>query len=105
MSPELVPFEAAGAAVGSTGLKSVSGVNVDVYPFIITGQHSMASMMLRGDGANGFGAVKANVLDQPDKSDPSNERIYISLAWYDAFLRTAEEWMYRIETGVTDNPA
>lgn len=105
LSPELVPFEAAGAAVGSTGMKSVGGVNIDVYPLAICGQHSMASMMLRGDGANGYGAMKINVLDEPDKSDPTNERIYIPAAWYDAHLRTAEEWMYRIEVGVTDNPA
>jgi N4-gp56 family major capsid protein len=105
LSPELVPFEAAGALVGSTGMKSVGGVSIDVYPFLVCAQHSMASMMLRGDGANGFGALNIKVLDQPDKSDPTGERIYIPAAWYDAHLRTAEEWLWRGEFGVTDNPA
>lgn len=105
LSPELGPFLAGGAAVSSTGMKSVGGTNIDVYPLIICGQHALGSIALRGSGVAGRGAVKINILDQPDKSDPSNERVYISAAWYDQAIRLSEEWMQRIEVGVTANPA
>jgi N4-gp56 family major capsid protein len=105
LSPELEPFYGAGAAVGSTGMKSRDGTNVDVYPLLILGQHALGSIALRGSGVAGRGAVKINILDQPDKSDPSNERVYVSAAWYDAALRLSEEWIQRIEVGVTANPS
>jgi len=104
LSPELEPFADAGAAIGTTGLKSTSGDNVDVYPLIIIGQHALGSIALRGSGPAGRGAVKVNILDQPDKSDPTNERVYISAAWYDQALRLSEEWIQRIEVGVTADP-
>jgi N4-gp56 family major capsid protein len=104
LSPELEPFYGAGAAVGTTGMKSRDGDNVDVYPLIIMGQHALGSIALRGSGPAGRGAVKVGILDQADKSDPTNERVYISAAWYDAALRLSEEWMQRIEVGVTADP-
>jgi N4-gp56 family major capsid protein len=104
LSPELDPFLAGGAAVGSTGMKSAGGTSVDVYPLIIVGQHALGSIALRGSGPAGRGAVKVNILDQADKSDPTNERVYISAAWYDQALRLSEEWMQRVEVGVTANP-
>lgn len=104
LSPELAPFADAGAAIGTTGMKSTSGTNIDVYPLIIFGQHALGSIALRGSGAAGRGAVKVSILDQPDKSDPTNERVYISAAWYDAALRLSEEWIQRIEVGVTADP-
>lgn len=105
LSPELAPFADSGADVGSTGLKSTTGTKVDVYPLIIMGQHALGSIALRGSGIKGRGALDVNILDKPDKSDPSNERVYISAAWYDAALRLSEEWMQRIEVGVTANPS
>jgi N4-gp56 family major capsid protein len=104
LSPELEPFYGAGAAVGSTGMKSRDGDNVDVYPLLIVGQHALGSIALRGSGPAGRGAVKINILDQADKSDPTNERVYISAAWYDQAIRLSEEWLQRIEIGVTANP-
>lgn len=104
LSPELVPFADAGAAIGTTGMKSTTGTNIDVYPLIIMGQHALGSIALRGSGVAGRGAVKTAILDQADKSDPTNERVYISAAWYDAALRLSEEWIQRIEVGVTADP-
>jgi N4-gp56 family major capsid protein len=105
LSPELGPFKDSGAAVGTTGLKSTTGTKVDVYPLIIMGQHALGSIALRGSGPAGRGAVKVRILDQADKSDPTNERVYIPAAWYDAALRLSEEWIQRIEVGVTADPS
>lgn len=104
LSPELEPFYGAGAEVGATGMKSRDGDNVDVYPLLVYGQHALGTIALRGQGVAGRGAVKINILDKPDKSDPTNERVYISAAWYDQALRLSEEWVQRIEVGVTANP-
>jgi N4-gp56 family major capsid protein len=104
LSPELGPIPDSGAAIASTGMKSTTGVNIDVYPLVIVGQHAMGTIALRGAGVAGRGAVKVSILDQPDKSDPTNERVYISAAWYDQALRLSEEWMVRVEVGVTANP-
>lgn len=104
LSPELEPYYGEGAAVGSTGMKSRDGTNVDVYPVVVVAQHALGSIRLRGEGANGYGAVRVDILDKADKSDPTNNRIKIASAWYDAALVLAEEWMYRGEFGATDEP-
>lgn len=106
-TPEFIPIANAGAAsttLKSTGTTGTSSGSADVYPLVIMAQHAMTSVRLKGKGAGGFGNVAAKVLDQADKSDPTNERIYIAFSWYDLCMRTAEEWMGRIEVGVTRNP-
>lgn len=103
-SPELTPFTDAGASITGTGLKSTTGTSADVYPWIVMAKNAATSFMLMGDGPGGLGAFEPIVLDKPEKSDPTNERIMIGGAWYDACLITAQEWMYRVETGVTANP-
>lgn len=103
-SPEFDPYYGAGAAVGATGMLSRDGVNVDVYPIIIVAKHALTSVPLAGNGKMGFGNLDIKVLDQPDKSDPTNERIYIPASWYDLCLITAEEWIYLLEVGATANP-
>lgn len=104
---ELIPFANAGASSStliSTNTSGTTAGTADVYPFVICAQNFLTSITLEGRGAKGFGNAKARVLDQADKSDPTNERIYISFDWYDLCLITAQEWGYRIECGVTRNP-
>lgn len=102
---ELTAFADAGASVTGTGMKSTSGTSIDVYPVIICGQHALGSLRLRGSGVNGRGAMQINVLDEPTKDDPTNTRIRVAAAWYDAAVVLAQEWLYRIEVGATANPA
>lgn len=107
-NPEYVPFANGGAA--STTLKSTNTTGTtsgaaDVYPIIVMAKHALTSVPLAGSGAKGFGNAKANILDQPDKSDPTNERVYVAFSWYDLCMVTAQEWLYRIEVGVTRNPS
>ena len=104
-SPEALYFPDAGASVGSTGMLSTSGSKIDVYPYIIVAKHALTSVALAGNGKGGFGNTSIAVLDQADKSDPSNTRVQVSAAWYDLCMITAQEWMQRIECAVTANPA
>lgn len=101
-SPEFEPFLAAGAAIGSTGMKSVGGVNVDVYPYIVIGANALGKCNLRA--ANGGTQVSITVLDKADKSDPTNQRRLISARWWDAPVILNQNWVQRIEAGVTDQP-
>lgn len=96
-SPELAPYLAAGAVVGSTGL--VGAVNVDVYPFIVTGEDAWGQLALRG----------ANALDPTyippgtkDKSDPLGQRGYVGAKFYMNCVLLNEGWMGVIEAGVSD---
>lgn len=107
-TPDFIPFANAGAAsttLLSTGTSGISSGACDVYPIIITAKHALTSINLAGAGAKGFGNAKANVLNGADKSDPTNERIYIAFDWYDLCMITAQEWIARIEVGATRNPS
>ncbi len=100
-SPEFEPFLASGAVVGATGMKSVGGVNIDVYPMLVVAKDALGKVNLRGaEGSN----VKLNVLDGPDKSDPTNQRRLVSARWWDAPVILNQNWLRRIEVGVTDQP-
>lgn len=103
-SPEFEPFFGAGAAVGATGMKSIGGANIDVYPILVFGVEALGKCNLRGPD-KGYGAVEMNVLDKADKSDPTNQRRLVSLRWWDAPVILNENWLYRIEVGVTANPS
>jgi len=102
-TPELEPFLGAGAAVGATGMKSVGGTNVDVYPFLVFGKDALGKVSLRGKD-RGLGGFKMNYLGEADKSDPGNLLRLISLRWWDCPLILNQNWVRRIEAGVTANP-
>lgn len=101
-SPEFEPFYGAGAAVGSTGMKSVGGTNIDVYPYLVVGKEALGKCNLRG--AEGGTQMSITVLDKPDKSDPTNQRRLIAARWWDAPVILNQQWVRRIECGVTDQP-
>lgn len=101
-SPEFEPFLAAGAAVGATGMKSVGGVNIDVYAYLVIGADALGKCNLRAAG--GGTQVSITVLDKADKSDPTNQRRLIAARWWDAPVILNQSWLRRIEAGVTDQP-
>lgn len=101
-SPELEPFYGSGAAVGATGMKSVEGVSVDVYVYLIVAKHSLGKCSLKAKG--GGTHVALTVLDKADKSDPTNQRRLVSARWWDAPLILNQNWLRRIEAGVVDQP-
>lgn len=98
LSPQLSSYPDAGAAIGSTGLYSTTGTNIDVYPFIVTGQDAWGHVALRGMEN---WDVYALTPGQIDKSDPTGQRGYVSAKWYDACLILNQGHMAVIEAGVS----
>lgn len=96
-SPQLSSYANAGAAVGTTGLLSTGGTNIDVYPFIVTGADAWGHVALRGMENWDVTALSPGMKD---KSDPLGQRGYIGADWYDACLILNQGHMAVIEAGV-----
>ena len=97
-SPLLKPFPASGANVGSTGMLSVGGVKVDVYPFIIIGEDAWGQVALKG-----MQAIKPVVLkaSQTNHANPLGQFGFVGASTWFATLRLNDAFMARIEAGVT----
>lgn len=98
-SPLLAPYLAAGASVGSSGMVSVGGANVDVYPFLVIAESAWASVALRG-----MRAITPTVLRAKDRNhaNPMGQFGFVGCSTWFAAVRLNEAWMLRIEAGVTD---
>jgi N4-gp56 family major capsid protein len=98
LSPELAPYLAAGAAVGTTNLVSAGAANVDVYPFIVVGKDAWCQAALRG-----VDAVDPTWLPpgQKDKNDPLGQRGYVGAKFWSACEILNQGWMAVIEAGVS----
>ena len=95
-SPELAPYAAAGALIGSTGLSGTT--NIDVYPFIVVGEDAWGQLALRG-----MESIDPTYIPpgQKDKSDPLGQRGYVGAKFYMACTLLNEGWMAVAEAGVT----
>ena len=98
LSPELAPYPNAGAAVGTTGLYSTGGANVDVYPFIVVGEDAWGQVALRGLDAIDPTYIQPGVKD---KSDPLGQRGYVGAKFYMSCVLLNEGWMAVDENGVS----
>jgi len=106
LSPHFKPVLGAGAAIGSTGMRSTGGVNVDVYPVLCISKEAIGRVSLEGTGKGGFGNVKINTLspNDIDKTDLTGKRGYVGGRWYDAALILRQAGVVRIEVGSVANP-
>jgi N4-gp56 family major capsid protein len=99
VSPELAPYADSGAAIGSTGLLSTTGTNIDVYPIIVVGEEGCFDVALRGEDA-------MDLIDIPhtqkDKSDPAGQRGYVGATFWSAVLVANNGWIAVGEVGATD---
>lgn len=98
LSPELAPYANAGASVGSTGLYSTGGSNIDVYPFIVVGEDAWGQHALRGLDAIDPTYIQPGVKD---KSDPLGQRGYVGAKFYMSCVLLNEGWMAVAEVGVS----
>lgn len=98
LSPDLVPYADSGAAVGSTGLYSTTGTNIDVYPLIVAGEDAWGDVALRG--SKSFDPIWLP-HNQPDKSDPGGQRGYVGAKLWAAALITNGGWMAVGEVGIS----
>lgn len=97
-SPLLTPKAGQGNAT-LNGMASDGGSNVDVYPIIYIGKEAYACIPLKGKEA-----IKPMVLNPgtPSKSDPAGQRGYVSWKTYYTSAILNEDWIARLEVGVTD---
>lgn len=95
-SPELAPYLGAGAAVGTTGLLSAGGANVDVYPFIVCAEECVNDVAL-----NLNFEVTHIPAKQKTKEDPFGQRGYVGAMFWSAAVVTNPGWIGVIEAGVT----
>jgi N4-gp56 family major capsid protein len=98
MSPELGSYQNSGAAVGTTGLFSTGGSNIDVYPFIVMGEEAVFDVALRG--LNSFSPYHIPHT-QRDKSDPGGRRGYVGADFWAAVVIVNGGWMHVVEAGIS----
>lgn len=96
-SPLLKSFAGAGSST-LNGMLSVSGSNVDVYPFIIIGEDAWGQVALKG-----MSAIKPVVLkaSQTNHANPLGQFGYVGASTWFATVRLNDAFMARIEAGVT----
>jgi N4-gp56 family major capsid protein len=98
LSPLLVPFQAAGAAVGATGMIADDSTNLDVYPLIIIAKEAYGLVPLKGKNS-----ITPTVLNPgtPSKSDPLGQVGFVGWKTYFAAKILNENWIARLEVGAT----
>lgn len=97
-SPELNGYADSGAAIGSTGLYSTTGANIDVYPVIVCALDSYADVALRGMNSFSPSHIPPS---RKDSSDPLGQRGYVGARFYDAAFIQNDGWMAVIEVGLS----
>jgi N4-gp56 family major capsid protein len=89
-TPDLPSLQDAGAAIGATGCSSTTGVNIDVYPFIVAGQDAWGQIALRGREALDPTYIPPG---EKSKSDPLGQRGYAGTIWWKAVMIENQGWM------------
>lgn len=96
VSKELASYADAGAAVGSTGLKSTSASNIDVYPMIVCAEDAVYDIALNSN----FTPFHIPHT-QRTKDDPGAQRGYVGASMWSAACVVNNGHMGVIEVGVT----
>lgn len=99
VSPELKSVPDSGALVGSTGLLSTTGTNIDVYPLIVVAKHAWADLALRG--LSSF-KIRHIPHTSEDKSDPLGQRGYMGAIFWSAAFVQNDGWMAVCECGASN---
>ena len=96
-SPDLPSIIDSGAAVGSTGLSSTTGSNIDVYQFIVLAEDAFSQVAVRG-----LDSLSPTYLPpgEKSKSDPHGQRGYAGTIWWKAVMIENNGWMAVGNVGV-----
>lgn len=97
-TPLLAPFLAAGSGT-LNGMVSAGAANVDVYPMIIMAEDAWGQVALKGKGAISPTRIPASVKNH---ANPLGQFGYVGADFWYATVRLNENWMTRLEVGVTD---
>mgnify|MGYP006396563103 CR=1 FL=1 len=98
--PEMLHWAGAGAAEGTNPGYRVTGGDYDVFPMLVVGDDSFATIGFQTDGKT----VKFNVLtkmpgrETADRTDPYGETGFSSIKWYYGFLEKRPERIGLIKT-------
>lgn len=100
-SPLFAPWLAAGAAVGTTGMKAANATNIDVYPAIVMAESAWGQISLKG---NGVSSVSPTIIPASTKNhaNPNGLFGYVGADFWFQSVRLNENWMTKIEHAVTD---
>jgi N4-gp56 family major capsid protein len=98
-SPLFAPYLTAGSAT-TNGMVATSG-SVDVYPFVVIAESAFGHVSLKGHGYTG---ISPTVISSKIKNhaNPSGMFGYVGADFWYSCVRLNENWMLRIEAGVTD---
>lgn len=99
-SPLFAPFLAAGSAT-TNGMVATSG-SVDVYPCIILAESALGHISLKG--TQDYSGINPTIIPSSVKNhaNPSGMFGYVGADFWYSAVRLNENWMTRIEVGVTD---
>jgi len=89
-SPDLPSLQDAGAAIGATGLYSTTGVNIDVYPFIVAAEDAWSQVAVRGKDSLNPTYIPPG---EKSKSDPHGQRGYAGTIWWKSVMIENNGWM------------
>ena len=92
------PFADAGAAVGSTGLRSTTGTNIDVYPILFFARDAFGIVPLKGKSS----MTPMVVNPKPAPGDPLAQRGTVGWKLWTATVILQEAFMVRLEVGASE---
>lgn len=95
-SPEFDNYINSGAAVGTTGLMSTGGSNIDVYPVMVIARDAWGYLGLRGENSITPTHIPHTLQS---KEDPLNQRGYVGARWHMAAFMQNDGWAAKIECG------
>jgi N4-gp56 family major capsid protein len=98
LSPQLIPFAGAGSAT-TNGMKA-TGSNVDVYPILVFGEEAYGTVKVAG--MDGINMKVKNPGKEVTYEDPLGQRGFVSWKTYFTVKILNDNYMVRIEAGVTD---
>jgi N4-gp56 family major capsid protein len=97
LTTQAMPFKGAGAAVGTTGLKSTGG-NIDVYPIVIMAADFGGCATLGGKDS-----LRSKVVSpKPGPGDPLGQRGTVAWDTMYSCVILQDLYLYRIEVGATN---
>lgn len=98
-SPLFTPYVTAGSAT-TNGMVATSG-SVDVYPFVVMAEEAWGHISLKG---NGYSGISPTVISSKTKNhaNPSGMFGYVGADFWYSCVRLNENFMHRVECGVTD---
>jgi len=96
-STVIAPWADSGAAVGTTGLRSTTGSNIDVYPVMYFARDAFGIVPLKGKSS----MTPMVVNPKPQAGDPLAQRGTVGWKLYTTTVILQEAFMARLEVGAT----